>query len=259
LQQSNAESPVESQLVSTSADRLASTILKVGHHGSYTSSSPAFLAAVHPQIAVYSAGGSNSYGHPHQVTLDNLAAAGATVYGTNVYGTIVVETDGLTYNVRTTLAEPLSPPLPALEASPVIVLTQLPENPASTPISNEQAVATYDPNGPDLDCNDFATHEDAQEYFIAASGPENNRDGLDGDSDGIACERLPHRPTEAMNATSQAAILTFGYDPFGRDRDCGSFQTHAEAQAFFLAAGGPEHDPHRLDGDDDGIACESLP
>lgn len=48
------------------------------------------------------------------------------------------------------------------------------------------------------------------------------------------------------------------YDPFGPDRDCSDFATWEEAQAFYLAAGGPERDPHRLDSDRDGIACESL-
>lgn len=48
------------------------------------------------------------------------------------------------------------------------------------------------------------------------------------------------------------------YDPFGPDRDCSDFAIWEEAQAFFLAAGGPERDPHRLDSDGDGIACESL-
>lgn len=43
------------------------------------------------------------------------------------------------------------------------------------------------------------------------------------------------------------------------DRDCGDFATHAEAQAFFESQGGPASDPHRLDQDNDGIACESLP
>ncbi|HZG83441.1 MAG TPA: thermonuclease family protein [Paenibacillus sp.] len=42
------------------------------------------------------------------------------------------------------------------------------------------------------------------------------------------------------------------------DRDCGDFATQREAQAFYEAAGGPERDPHRLDGDGDGIACEGL-
>ena len=47
------------------------------------------------------------------------------------------------------------------------------------------------------------------------------------------------------------------YDPAGLDRDCGDFSSQAEAQAFFEAAG--PGDPHRLDGNDDGVACESLP
>lgn len=49
------------------------------------------------------------------------------------------------------------------------------------------------------------------------------------------------------------------YDPAGPDRDCGDFETQAEAQAFYEAAGGPSSDPHRLDGNSDGVACESLP
>jgi hypothetical protein len=48
------------------------------------------------------------------------------------------------------------------------------------------------------------------------------------------------------------------YDPNGEDRNCGDFKTQAEAQAFFEAAGGPESDPHRLDADGNGFACESL-
>ena len=49
------------------------------------------------------------------------------------------------------------------------------------------------------------------------------------------------------------------YDPAGPDRDCKNFATQAEAQAFFIAAGGPASDPHRLDRDGNGLACESLP
>jgi competence protein ComEC len=239
----DAESSVETQLVETNADRLPATILKVGHHGSYTSSSPAFLAAVHPQVAVYSAGGNNSYGHPHQVTLAHLAAVGAIVYGTNVSGTIVVETDGTTYTVRTSVGEPLSTPVTVREGTPLATL-----------LPQVQVVAPFDPNGGDRDCGSFATHEDAQAFFVLAGGPQNDLHRLDGDDDGVACENLPHR---RANAQSNTAVM--GYDPSGGDRDCGNFQTHEEAQAFFVTAGGPERDPHRLDGDDDGIACESLP
>ena len=49
------------------------------------------------------------------------------------------------------------------------------------------------------------------------------------------------------------------YDPAGPDRDCGDFDTWDEAQAFFIAAGGPDNDPHRLDQGGDGVPCESLP
>jgi len=48
------------------------------------------------------------------------------------------------------------------------------------------------------------------------------------------------------------------FDPAGPDRDCRDFITQTEAQKFYEASGGPAQDPHRLDGDEDGIACESL-
>jgi hypothetical protein len=60
-------------------------------------------------------------------------------------------------------------------------------------------------------------------------------------------------------APPAAARPRVRYDPNGPDRDCGDFDTYAEAYAFFVAAGGPSYDPHRLDGDNDGIPCESLP
>jgi beta-lactamase superfamily II metal-dependent hydrolase len=71
-------------------------ILKVGHHGSRTASSPAFLASTSPEVAIYSAGAGNSYGHPHQETLAALARIGAKVYGTDVNGTVIITTDGET-------------------------------------------------------------------------------------------------------------------------------------------------------------------
>ncbi len=62
-------------------------------------------------------------------------------------------------------------------------------------------------------------------------------------------------PTEALPSPT----IGLRYDPNGPDRDCADFATQEEAQDFFIAAGGPEKDPHRLDHDHDGIACESLP
>ncbi len=75
-------------------------ILKVGHHGSRTSSSQAFLDIVQPEIAIYMAGADNQYGHPHQETLAALEQVGAVVYGTDIHGTIIVVTDGTGYMLQ---------------------------------------------------------------------------------------------------------------------------------------------------------------
>lgn len=80
----------------------------------------------------------------------------------------------------------------------------------------------------------------------------------------VAAEYLPPLPptptTAAPEGEAQSPELDadLRYDPHGPDRDCGDFQTHAQAQAFYEAAGGPAQDPHRLDADGDGIACASL-
>ena len=60
-------------------------------------------------------------------------------------------------------------------------------------------------------------------------------------------------------ATETFDTTDLPFDPRGPDKDCGDFTDWRQAQAFYLAAGGPENDPHRLDGDSDDVACESLP
>ncbi len=75
-------------------EELKSTVLKVGHHGSRTSSSPEFVTAVGPTYAEISDGKDNKYGHPHQETLDTLAAVSAQVFRTDLLGTIVMKSDG---------------------------------------------------------------------------------------------------------------------------------------------------------------------
>jgi competence protein ComEC len=74
-------------------------VLKVAHHGGATSSTPAFLAAVRPALAVVSVGARNAYGHPDPGTLARLAAAGARVYRTDRDGAILIETDGRSLSV----------------------------------------------------------------------------------------------------------------------------------------------------------------
>ena len=90
-------------------------------------------------------------------------------------------------------------------------------------------------------------------------------DMLETCSDGIAISReasgpatqpeIPTVSTSSEPRTGDAPI----FDPFGPDRDCGDFGTWITAQDFYVAAGGPDEDRHRLDRNPDGIACESLP
>jgi competence protein ComEC len=77
-----------------SADALKCDILKVGHHGSTTSTTDAFLAAVDPDIAVISCGEGNKYGHPHKETMDKLTAKGIKIHRTDTEGSIIYKTDG---------------------------------------------------------------------------------------------------------------------------------------------------------------------
>jgi competence protein ComEC len=78
---------------------LAATVLKVGHHGSRNSSTPEFLAAVQPALAVISVGARNSYGHPARETLARLSAVGARVLRTDRDGAVIMETDGRALSV----------------------------------------------------------------------------------------------------------------------------------------------------------------
>src|SRR5690606_4765437 len=73
---------------------VTAAVLKLGHHGSRTSSSQVFLQAVQPALAVYSAGRDNSYGPPHWETVRPLEKRGLTTLGTDVHGTVRVATDG---------------------------------------------------------------------------------------------------------------------------------------------------------------------
>jgi hypothetical protein len=64
---------------------------------------------------------------------------------------------------------------------------------------------------------------------------------------------------EARRSTAPPPRVTIERTPVKADRDCGDFANQAKAQAFFVAQGGPDLDPHGLDQDGDGVACQSLP
>lgn len=96
----DAESDEEEEILNSGAD-LKSTVLKVGHHGSRTSTSYPFLREVMPQYAVISVEKGNSYGHPNEETLSKLSDAGVEVYRTDESGDIVMTSDGNSISITT--------------------------------------------------------------------------------------------------------------------------------------------------------------
>jgi len=96
----DSEHEAERDLVALGPARLHADVLKVGHHGSRTSSSDAFLAAVAPTFGVISVGLRNRFGHPHPNALAALARAHVTVFRTDRDGAIAAWTDGERVEVR---------------------------------------------------------------------------------------------------------------------------------------------------------------
>jgi competence protein ComEC len=84
LLEGDAEAPIEEQMVAT--EPLSAGLLKVGHHGSNTSTIPAFLAAVHPRYAVISVGRRNPFGHPRTPVFEELQSAHVRTYRTDTLG-----------------------------------------------------------------------------------------------------------------------------------------------------------------------------
>ncbi len=101
----DAEAPSEATLLQRYGDQLGADFLKLGHHGSRTSSTEAWLRAVHPATAVMSVGLRNRFGHPHPNTLTRLSSLGIPSYRTDQTGSVVWETDGVQVS-RRIAAEP---------------------------------------------------------------------------------------------------------------------------------------------------------
>lgn len=94
----DAEREAEQAILNSGVD-LSATILKVGHHGSDTSTTYPFLREVMPQYAVISVGDGNSYDHPTDSTLSRLRDADVTIYRTDIHGDVYVSSDGKTITI----------------------------------------------------------------------------------------------------------------------------------------------------------------
>ena len=108
------EMEAETDLIESGAD-LKADVLKVGHHGSNTSTGYRFLYEVDPTYAVISVGKDNDYGHPHDEPMSRLRDADVTVYRTDEMGGILAVSDGkdITFYWENTGAQPEDPTQPA--------------------------------------------------------------------------------------------------------------------------------------------------
>lgn len=90
----DAEKINESEMIENNKKGLKSTVLRVGHHGSNTSSSKKFLQAVEPELAVISVGEGNDYGHPHEEVIKRIEKLKIPYLRTDESGTILIISDG---------------------------------------------------------------------------------------------------------------------------------------------------------------------
>ncbi len=144
LLEGDAESGAEQDMINAGLN-LRSDVLKVGHHGSTSSTTEPFLDGVKPAYAIISCALVNTYGHPAPSILQRLADHNVTTYGTYTYSTIIATTDGNTITftntnpqkpiptpTSTATSQPTATPSPTTTASP-IVLSPHPSPTASIP------------------------------------------------------------------------------------------------------------------------------
>lgn len=110
----DAETVAEKDILDYGAD-VSATVLKVGHHGSDTSTCYQWLREVSPQYAVIQVGEGNTYGHPHESVLSRLRDAGVTVYRTDLQGHIICTSDGESVAFTTNKNAPVTNPTEMVE------------------------------------------------------------------------------------------------------------------------------------------------
>ncbi len=96
----DSEIPAEERLLNAGAD-VSANLLKVGHHGSATSSCEAFIDSVRPGYAVFSVGERNKFGHPSQFVLDRFAERGIKLYRTDESGAVIAKSYGRDLRITT--------------------------------------------------------------------------------------------------------------------------------------------------------------
>lgn len=154
----DAEDDQEQYLVEKYGPRLRSTVLKAGHHGSKSSTSPALLDAANPKAVVISSAYDSRYGHPAEEVLQRLADRSIPAYWTATHGDIVLDSDGHRIVVKTQQQAPTDPtslregePVDPGTASPVERRVTIGGDGASTasatPVTTDGGTATTEESG----------------------------------------------------------------------------------------------------------------
>lgn len=162
----DAEKQAEQNMLH-SGKSLSADILKVGHHGSNTSSTQGFIDKVDPEVAIMSVGKSNKYGHPDADVVSRYESKKIDLYATKDHGTIIVETDGNDYNVKTNKDGTVTP-----ESTKANNNTEAKKE--STSKKEEKPKSSQSKNCIDINS---ASNEQVQE--IIHIGPERSADLLD--------------------------------------------------------------------------------
>ncbi len=136
-------------------------VLKVGHHGSKTSSADEFIRAVAPVYSIISSGRDNKYGHPHKVTLDTLEKYDSVIYRTDTHGTIITKSNGKAITVMTNSAN--SNYIPSIENKQTSDINVQ----ANVSVSDDQFVVKQDQK----------IDDQAETVFVTNTGKKYHKDG----------------------------------------------------------------------------------
>ena len=192
----DAEREAEQAILASGAD-LSATVLKVGHHGSETSTSYLFLREIMPAYAVISVGKGNTYGHPTEDALSRLRDAGAKVYRTDLQGDIRCTSDGKTVSLeveRNADADTLAPAANNTQSSSSDTKNDSKTEPAPTPDPTPAPQPDPVPDGP---------------YYILNTGSKKFHE-----SDCDSADEILSSNKEYYTGTAEE-LMEKGYSPCG--------------------------------------------
>ena len=157
-------------------------ILKVGHHGSRTSTSDAFLTSLAPEVGVISAGVDNQYGHPHQEVVDRLTLAGVQLWYTDVTDqpdTVTLVSDCQTYSLKQAgtsspasapTAETPEPTPSTMDGVGSIIVTEFMADPSAVSDTAGEWFEVYNPGDVSVDMNGWTIRDHGSNSHVINNG-----------------------------------------------------------------------------------------